>query len=367
MYPSFDAFEYVDYLRRRWRVLAGASIAALLLSLGISLLVPKRYTATASIVIEPPGGNDVRLSTAVSPMYLESLKTYERFAGGDSLFARAVDRFHMLDAGSSQSIEALKRRVLKVNKLKDTKILEISATLRDPKLAQRVAQYIAEETVNGNRQEGLASDQEFVEQAEKQVTDAQRRLEELQQQWNKLVVSQPVESLQSEIEANVDFESKVQQQLVEAQAQAAEYEQQLAQDGQFAREQLQAARARAALLEKRSQLLERAINEKTTALAARTAQRAALQTELKVAQTSYETVSARVREYRASAGSHAEQLRIIDPGIVPQQPSSPNIFLNVAAAVFLACVASLVYLSFAFVYRRRPVGFETPMTRGMRA
>jgi hypothetical protein len=41
--------------------------------------------------------------------------------------------------------------------------------------------------------------------------------------------------------------------------------------------------------------------------------------------------------------------------------------LNVVAAVFLAFIASLVYLSFAFVYRRRPVGFETPMTRGMRA
>src|SRR5580704_1623347 len=164
MYPSFDAFEYVEYLRRRWRVLAGASIAALLLSLGISLLVPKRYTATASIVIEPPGGNDVRLSTAVSPMYLESLKTYERFAGSDTLFARAVDRFHLLDPGTSQSIEALKRRVLKVNKLKDTKILEIGATLGDPKLAQGVAQYIAEQTVSTNRQESLASDREVVDQ-----------------------------------------------------------------------------------------------------------------------------------------------------------------------------------------------------------
>jgi len=367
MYPSFDAFEYVEYLRRRWRVLAGASIAALLLSLGISLLVPKRYTATASIVIEPPGGNDVRLSTAVSPMYLESLKTYERFAESDTLFARAVDRFHLLDPGTSQSIEALKRRVLKVNKLKDTKILEIGATLGDPKLAQGVAQYIAEETVNTNRQESLASDREVVDQAEKEVTDTQRHLGELQQQWNKLVMSQPVESLQSEIDANIDLESKVQQQLVEAQAQAAEYEQQLAQDGQFAREQLQAARARAVLLEKRSQQLERAIADKTTALAAHTAQRTALQTELKVAQTSYETVSARLREYRAAAGTHAEQLRIIDPGIVPQQPTSPNIFLNVAAAIFLAIIASLVYLSLAFVYRRRPVGFETPMTRGMRA
>src|ERR1700736_4161365 len=116
MYPSFDAFEYVEYLRRRWRILAGASIAALLLSIGISLLLPKRYTATASIVIEPPGANDARLSTAVSPMYLESLKTYELFASGDSLFRRAVERFHLLDAGGSQSVEGLKRQLLKVTK-----------------------------------------------------------------------------------------------------------------------------------------------------------------------------------------------------------------------------------------------------------
>src|SRR5579864_5822780 len=148
MYQTFDALEYVDYLRRRWRVIAAACGVALLLSLAISLLLPKRYTATASIVIEPPGGNDVRLSTAVSPIYLESLKTYERFATSDSLFAAAAARFHLFDAEGWGSIEALKRRVLKVDKPKDTKVLEIGATLHDPKIAQQLAQYIAEQTVS---------------------------------------------------------------------------------------------------------------------------------------------------------------------------------------------------------------------------
>src|SRR6202035_566593 len=109
MYQTFDAFEYVDYLRGRWRVMAAACGVALFLSLGVSLLLPKRYTATASIVIEPPGGNDVRLSTAVSPVYLESLKTYERFATSDTLFARAAERFHLLEPGTGQSIESVKR------------------------------------------------------------------------------------------------------------------------------------------------------------------------------------------------------------------------------------------------------------------
>src|SRR5439155_6119680 len=108
MYESFDAFEYIEYLRRRWRVIAAACGVALLVVLPVSLLLPKRYTATASIVIDPPGGSDARIATAVSAVYLESLKTYERYATSDSLFELAIQRFH-LDSGSAQS---LKRRVL---------------------------------------------------------------------------------------------------------------------------------------------------------------------------------------------------------------------------------------------------------------
>ena len=133
MYQSFDAFEYVDYLRRRWRVAAVACGVAMLLSLPLSLLMPKRYTATASIVIEPPGNTDARTAIVISPMYLESLKTYERFADSDSLFARAAEKFHLQEAGgAARPIESLKRGVLKVSKLRDTKIMEISVTLDGP-------------------------------------------------------------------------------------------------------------------------------------------------------------------------------------------------------------------------------------------
>lgn len=253
MYSSFDAFEYVEYLWRRWRVVALASGAALILALGISLLLPKRYTATASIVIEPPGSNDVRTATAVSPIYLESLKTYERFAASDSLFARAAAKFQLQQSGS-QPIESLKRNVLKVSKIRDTKILEISATLRDPKVAQSLAQYLAEETAALSRSESLAADRETVEEAQKREADAQLRLARAQQAWNAASAGAPVEALQGEIDANIELQGKLREQLVQAQADAAEYQQQQAQSGApFAREQLQAARARATLLEKHLQ------------------------------------------------------------------------------------------------------------------
>lgn len=367
MYQTFDAFEYVDYLRRRWRVIAAACAVALLLSLGISLLLPKRYTATATIVIEPPGGNDVRLSTAVSPIYLESLKTYERFASSDTLFARAVERFHLVEPGASQSIESLKARVLKVAKIRDTKILEISATLTDPHKAQGLVEYLADETVNSSRVESLVSDTDFVAKAQKQTTEAHVRLEQIQKESAELAANAPTEALQTEVDAAVELQGKVQQQLVAAEADLAEYQQQAQAGGQFASEQLQASRARSALLQRRSDELARDVQQKSKTLATRLAKREQLQTETKLAQSAYEALSNRLHDLQVTAGSHAEQLRVIDPGIVPQRPSSPNIPLNVAAALLLALAASIVYLSLAFAYRRKSVDFEPAIPRGMRA
>ncbi len=367
MHDSFDAFDYIEYLRRRWRVVATACGAAVLLAFVASLLITKRYTATASVLIEAPGGNDVRIATAVSGVYLESLKTYESFAGSDSLFARAVQEFHLQEGGSAPSLESLKRRVLKVSMPRNTKVLEISATLASPKLAQAVAQYMAEQTVGMSRAESLAADGVFAEEAQKQVTEAQARLDERQKEWAELAATAPVVGLENTVESGIDLESQLQQQLVEAQADVVEYQQQTQTGGQFAREQLPSAQARAALIEQRLGELKREIQEKSATLATRNARREALEAQLRMAQTGYETASARLREMRGAAGSHGEQLRVIDPGVVPETPSSPNVLLNVAAALLMALVSSAVYLSFAFVYRRRSVGFQPALSRGMRA
>ena len=363
MYDSFDAFEYIDYLRRRWRVIVVAFGVALLVSVGASLLLPKRYTARASIIIEPPGGADTRYGAAVSAVYLESLKTYESFASSDSLFARAVQQFHLQDPTHPRAIEGLKRSILKVSKPRDTKILEVSVTLSNPQVAQKVAQFVAEQTAAMNRGENQAIDETFMEQAQRQLVEAGKRFDDDQKKWADLTANAPVASLQSEIDSSVELQAKLRQELVDAQSDVAEYQRT---SGEFARDQLQAAQARAALLEKRIDELTREIQDKSTLLARRNAARDALKAEMAVAQSSYESDTARVREIRAAAGSHAEQLRVIDPGIVPERPSSPNLLLNTIAAFLFALVASLVYISTAFAYRRRRASFQ-PAARGMRA
>ena len=75
--------------------------------------------------------------------------------------------------------------------------------------------------------------------------------------------------------------------------------------------------------------------------------------------------SARKREFDVSAGLkfRTGQLRIVDPGIVPERPSFPNLPLAVASAIVIAAAASLAWmtLQFGFSIKR-----EQPARPGLR-
>ncbi|MBV8903693.1 MAG: hypothetical protein JOZ22_08660, partial [Acidobacteriia bacterium] len=74
-----DVLVYISYICYRWRLVALSCLIALTLAASVSLVSQRQYTASARIVIEPPAGADPRAAMAVSPIYLESLKTYEQF------------------------------------------------------------------------------------------------------------------------------------------------------------------------------------------------------------------------------------------------------------------------------------------------
>jgi len=347
MQDSFNAYRYFSFLLRRWMFVAIACTAAAGIALAVSLLLPSRYTATASIIIEPPPGNDPRVATAVSPVYLESLKTYEQFASSDSLFARALERFQ-LRRGDSDSFENLKRRILKVSKIRDTKILQVSATLNDPTRAHELAEFLAMETVNLSRTVARQADQQAILDSEKQLEAARARAAQAQSEWDKFAAGEPVDALEADIEAQTKLKAGADRDLLEAKAIEAEY---AARANAAADRELGPLRARIAVLEKQSSALAAEIRGKSAMLARRQSMSGQLQTRLKTAETALETAMNRVRDLRAVTGFRSETLEVIDPGIVPQRPSSPNIPLNVFAAFFAALVASLAYLSVVFGYR----------------
>ena len=172
MAEPVEIFRYIRYLGLRWIWIAVSGAVAVTLAAGVSLWMTRQYTATARILIEPPAGADLRSAMAVSPIYLESLKTYEHFASGDSLFQRAANRFGLRQMFGGQPLESIKKRVLRVGIVRNTRILEISATLPDARKAQALAQFVGQATVDLTRSVVSEGDRDLIGGIEEQEQQA---------------------------------------------------------------------------------------------------------------------------------------------------------------------------------------------------
>jgi polysaccharide biosynthesis transport protein len=354
MTDSFDPIEYLDYLRQRWRFAAVAVILAGVAAAALCLVLPKQYTAVATLVIEPPGG-DPRSATAVSPIYLESLKSYEAFASSDSLFAKACKKFHLLDGENSPSLESFKRRVLRVEKLKDTKVLDLSVTLPDPAQAQAVVQYLAEETVALDRGIARTGDQELLDNARQQLDAARRELDEARTEAASAAWSEPV--LDTEVQSLEERKAGAEAQRLEANVRLAES------SARNDQESSAVNRAGVAALTADIGTIERDLDAKSATLTALRTRRQRMDDRLRTAEDAFERAAKRGDDASASAMFRTEQLRIVDPGIVPQRPSFPNLPLAAVSAVLIAAAVCLVWLTLQFGFMRQR---EQPARAGLR-
>lgn len=342
MQESFDAYQYLRYLRRRSRFILLVCASAALLAWLAGVLLPKQYTATATILIDAPAGNDPRTSISVSPMYLESLRIYELFAASDTLFQRALDKFHLRDPRSSTTLESWKRRTLKVTKLRDTKALQIAVTLPDARQAQAMAQFLADETVNLNRSANRANDQDLVDDAQTQMREAQARIDQEQAAWRDFNAREPVEGLRGEVQTLIVLRERVRRDLFDWRAELAELSVRAA-DARVA-----GVRARVESLEKQDTDLRGQMDSKTVLLSRREAAGDTFRQRMRAADVVLEAASSRLREARASAGLRGERLRVMDPGIVPERASWPNAGLDVLLALVVAFAACITYLTLTF-------------------
>jgi uncharacterized protein involved in exopolysaccharide biosynthesis len=355
MRDVFDVYQYVDYLRRRWRFIAAACTTAVLLGALFTFQQTRQYTALTSIIIDPPGGVDPRSAMVVSPVYLESLRTYELLASGNNLLQRALERFALRQQKPGLSIEDWKAKILKVEVPRSTKILEIRVTLPDPKTAHAVALFIAEEVVKLNRGLTEANDTELSAGTEGQLTEARQLRDKLQSELQSLLKREPVSSLEAEIETLQDRLTRIDRELTDAEQAVAEYTDRLSQPGAESKvwqPMLSVERAKVTHLKSQRKAVTEEIGGKSAGVADRSSRMEQLQLKLKSAQGALQTLETRLQESRSMAGHRAERLRVIDSGVVPERPSSPRMSLNLIATFLAGFVLSILYLSFEFGYQR---------------
>ena len=338
-----------------------ASVVAVTAVLLVSLLLPKKYTASASILIEPPAGNDPRGSTAVSPVYLESLKTYEHFALSDSLFKEAIDSLQVRAQFAGLAMETVKRKILQVTKPRDTKILEVRVTLNNPEKARDLARFIAQRTVRMNHSLGRASVAELTEGGEGVLAQARQTLDSAIAARASALKASPVAGLEVEVASASELKSYVLHQLSSAQTELAAYESRTDggkqgpayMDAETAKEAVTAARAQVTSLREQLARLNAELATKLNVLEQRKHDRDLLDKEVLVAQQQFETAVNHRNEILESVAFRGERLEIIDAGVIPEKPSFPNIPLNAGIAGVISLAGSVGFLAACFAQRRR--------------
>ena len=367
MPDSFDAFRYIGYMRTRWRLIGASCAIAAIIAMTVSIIVPRQYTATANIVIDPPAGTDLRSAMAVSPVYLESLKTYEEVASGDSIFQQAVDKLDLRSEFGPRPLESLKSKVLRVEIVRNTRVLQISGTLRDPRKAQALAQLVAESTIKLTRSMFSEGDKDLLQGIEHQEADAQKRLDEIQKEWADSLTNEPMNLLETNLKSADALRSTLQTQVVDVEqeiADAAERETHApASEAAEIHKELTNARARLDETQKQIQSLDKQRDEWEKQWAARGARRDKIDADRKAAQAALSALQARLRDARGDAGYRGERLRLLDPGIVPEKPSSPNVPLNVGVAFLLGLLLPTIYLTLQMAYQEQRAGGRRSVLR----
>jgi capsular polysaccharide biosynthesis protein len=350
---SFDLPELAGYFRSRWKLPVAAIVVAAAVAAILCLVLPKQYTATATLVVEPPG-SDARTAISVSPIYLESLKSYENYAESDSLFAKACEKFHLLDG---TPLESLKKRVLRVEKPKDTKVLQVSVTLRDPKVAQAMVQYLAEETVELDRSIARTGDQDLLNDAEQRLNSALKEIESAHAEVAGLAAAGSESVLESQAKSLTEVKGREEAERIETDSLLAESIARGDEDG------VSEARARLKSLDTSLAALQKNLDAKSAAFASLRARREKAIDRVHSAEGTFDLARKREADVAAAVRFRTGQLRIVDPGIVPQRPSFPNLPLAVISAVVIAAAACLAWMTLQFGFSS---GREHPSRAGLR-
>jgi uncharacterized protein involved in exopolysaccharide biosynthesis len=172
-------------------------------------------------------------------------------------------------------------------------------------------------------------------------------LNEAETAWQNAAGAHSADALRSEVFADGDLKSRAEEQLLDEETDPSD--------------DSGSSRTRSEILKRRIGELTRDMDQKSVALAQQSAREENLEALLTSARSAYDAAAQRLADLRVSLGSRTERLRVIDPSIVPQRPSSPNVPLIVIGAASLALCGSLLYLTLSFSLTRGRRRYDLPL------
>jgi capsular exopolysaccharide synthesis family protein len=189
--------------KRRWLVLACLTTVAVLVTV-ISFLLPKRYDATARILLDLEGNDGLGLEQVVMPIGLDlntKLETQIRIVQSDTIANTVIKQlglqnnksfagkdipehpvdFDALDLEERARLNKAFHKALNVQLIPKTQIVEVHFRNRDPQLASQITNAIATTYIEHNFQTKYKATQQTSDWLTKQLDDLKKHAESSQE------------------------------------------------------------------------------------------------------------------------------------------------------------------------------------------
>lgn len=206
-------------LRARWGVILLTLLVTVSTAVGLSLWLPKQYTATTTVVIDmrqPDSVTGAMLQSAVGSSYMS---TQVDIINSDRVALAVVKRLGMLDSplvrqqwmeateGNGQLADWLttllkKKLEVRPSASRDSNVIAINYTATEPEFAAAVANAFAQEYIDLNLELRVSPARQFAAFFEEQTQAARDRLEAAQ---NALSAYQQANGITS-VDERLDFE-----------------------------------------------------------------------------------------------------------------------------------------------------------------
>ena len=337
--PTFSFTDFIRILmKNRWFII-GVTLVVMIVTGVVSFLLPKTYKATTTLLItESKMGIDGVLSNYFNPRFYY---TFEGLVKNKDLALQAMKKFNLNKPPYDLKMETFLDQI-HVGLVRNTRLINLSVEFRDPELAARMANFIAENAVTMNNEINEQDRRKATEFMENQVQSIAKSMEQNEKALREYKQTARIKELETDVETLLYTKADLKLRRLDARVKKAELLSTHTEGG----EETAAVKELDALISSLDKMLgevEQELESKQKLLAERELRIESLLTLFDADQTSYRRINNRLGENPTRVSEKFQEIRIIDPAVPPYYAEWPRKKLLVIIAGALAFLVSCGY------------------------
>ncbi|HYE35017.1 chain length determinant protein EpsF [Methylocaldum sp.] len=227
--------QFLQILRARLRVLVLTPLAAVLIALAVSLMLPKTYTATTTLVVDYKGVDPITGLAVPAQLMPGYMATQVNIIGSHNVALKVVDRLKLADQPESRTrfeqetkgtgdirdwLADLLLKKLEVQPSRESSVIQVGYSDADPAFAATLSNAFAENYIATNLELKTEPARQNAAWFEQQIKGLRENLEKTQASLSKYQQEKGIVALDQHLDVESSRLEELSKQLVVAQSHA---------------------------------------------------------------------------------------------------------------------------------------------------